>query len=202
MRYVIGVDVGTGSARAGLFDETGRMLAQASHSIPMKRPQPEWAEQSSSKIWEAVCKSVQECVSGSSIPAEAVNGISFMATCSLVLLGKSDRPLMLSEGEEGWDIIVWMDHRAIEEVAEATRSNSRVLNNVGGTISPEMQIPKLMWLKRNRPDLWAELGFAGDLADYLTYRSSGSLHRSVCTLGCKWTYDPDTSDMPPKNSTM
>ncbi|MBB4304569.1 FGGY-family pentulose kinase [Rhodobium orientis] len=191
MRYVVGVDVGTGSARAGLFDETGRIHRAASRPIPIHRPKAEWAEQSSDAIWQAVCEAVRDCVATAEIAPEQVAGISYSATCSLVLLDTNGAPLRLSEGPEGWNIIVWMDHRAIAEAEEITRSGSPVLDNVGGTMSPEMEIPKLMWLKRHRPGLWAQLGFAGDLADYLTYRSSGSLDRSVCTLGCKWTYDPD-----------
>ncbi len=55
-------------------------------------------------------------------------------------------------------------------------------------MSPEMETPKLMWLKRNYPDRWAQAGFFVDLADYLTWRATGSLQRSQCTLGCTWTY--------------
>lgn len=192
MRYVIGVDVGTGSARAGVFDQTGTLYGTASHAIPMHHPQSDWAEQSSDLIWEAICRSVRESLSVSGIAADLVSGISYSATCSLVLLDRADKPLSLSEADgEAWNILVWMDHRATAEAEEATASQSVVLRNVGGTMSPEMEVPKLMWLKRHRPDLWSELGFAGDLADYLTYRSSGSTARSVCTLGCKWTFDPD-----------
>ena len=192
MRYVIGVDVGTGSARAGLFDETGHMLATASHAIPILHPQTEWAEQSSERIWDAVCRSVRDCVAACNVAPDQISGISYSATCSLVLLDASNAPLALSQ-QDGidWNIIVWMDHRSIDEAAEATGSGASVLNNVGGTMSPEMEIPKLMWLKRHRPDLWSQMAYAGDLADFLTYRSSGSLQRSICTVGCKWTYDAD-----------
>lgn len=193
MRYVIGVDVGTGSARAGIFDETGKMHASESKAIRIHHPEPEWAEQSSDDIWTAICLSTRACLAKTNISAQDISGISYSATCSLVLLDNSDAPLVLSDEPGNWNIIVWMDHRAIVEADEITRSGSSVLNNVGGTMSPEMELPKLMWIKRNRPDIWSELGFAGDLADYLTYRSSGSTERSVCTLGCKWTYNPDSA---------
>ena len=55
-------------------------------------------------------------------------------------------------------------------------------------MSPEMQTPKLMWIKRNLPETWARAGQFFDLADFLTYRASGSNARSQCTLACKWTY--------------
>ena len=38
------------------------------------------------------------------------------------------------------------------------------------------------------PDLWRRLGSAFDLADFLTWRATGSTSRSACTLTCKWTY--------------
>ena len=55
-------------------------------------------------------------------------------------------------------------------------------------MSPEMETPKLMWLKRHLPETWARAGRFFDLADFLTWRATGSLARSECTLTCKWTY--------------
>jgi FGGY-family pentulose kinase len=55
-------------------------------------------------------------------------------------------------------------------------------------MSPEMETPKLMWLKRHKPESWARAGLFLDLADFLTYRASGSVARSACTVTCKWTY--------------
>lgn len=51
-------------------------------------------------------------------------------------------------------------------------------------------MPKLMWLKRNRPDLYARIGYAGDLGDWFGFQCTGSLDRSVCMLAGKWTFDP------------
>ena len=87
-----------------------------------------------------------------------------------------------------WDTIVWLDHRAVAEAEECTASGHRVLDHVGGVMSPEMEIPKLMWLKRHLPETWARAGLFLDLADYLTWRASGSTARSECTVTCKWTY--------------
>ena len=55
----LGVDVGTGSARAALFDRAGAMVGQASEPILMFRPAPEVVEQSSDDIWRAVCVAVE-----------------------------------------------------------------------------------------------------------------------------------------------
>jgi ribulose kinase len=60
--------------------------------------------------------------------------------------------------------------------------------HLGGVMSPEMQTPKLMWVKRNMPGSWQAAGHFFDLADFLTFRATGNRDRSQCTLACKWTY--------------
>jgi FGGY-family pentulose kinase len=188
-RFVIGVDVGTGSARAGLFDSRGRMLANAVEPIAMWRPKPDYAEQSSTDIWRAVCKVVRQCRGEAGVAIEAVAGISFDATCSLVVLDREGRPLPVNdEGDSERNIIVWMDHRALAETEEINKGGHDVLKYVGGRLSPEMETPKLKWLKKNLPQTWAAAGKFLDLADFLTYRSTGVDARSLCTVVCKWTY--------------
>ena len=92
----LGVDVGTGSARAGLFDASGRMLAAAKRDIRMWREAGSVVEQSSDDIWQAVCAAVREAVADAAIDPAAVAGIGFDATCSLVLLGPGGQPVTVS----------------------------------------------------------------------------------------------------------
>ena len=81
-----------------------------------------------------------------------------------------------------------MDHRATAEAEQVNATRHRVLSYLGGVISPEMQVPKLMWLKQHRPDTWARATGFFDLSDWLVYRCTGVPGRSVCTLTCKWTF--------------
>lgn len=188
-KYVIGVDVGTGSARAGIFDTQGKMLATASRPIQMWRPKPDHVEQSSENIWRAICISVAESLATAGVAPGEVAGISFDATCSLVVLDSEDKPLPVNdEGVAERNIIVWMDHRALAETEEINARGHEVLRYVGGKLSPEMETPKLLWLKRNLPSTWNQAARFFDLADYLTYRCTGSAKRSLCTVVCKWTY--------------
>ena len=104
-------------------------------------------------------------------------------------LDRDDRPASVSTARrDRWNIVVWLDHRALAEAEECTATGHPVLDFVGGTMSPEMEIPKLMWLKRHLPAEWQRYGRLMDLADWLTFRACGANARSVCTVTCKWTY--------------
>jgi len=187
--YYIGVDVGTGSARAGIFDITGRMMGQASREIEMYRPQANFVEQSSDNIWQAVCQAVRDAINQSNINPVQIKGLGFDATCSLVVLDKEGKPLTVSpSGRNEQNIIVWMDHRAIAQAERINALKHPVLDYVGGVISPEMQTPKLLWLKQHMPASWQNIGHLFDLPDYLTWRATADETRSLCSLVCKWTY--------------
>ena len=186
---VIGVDVGTGSARAGVFDLSGRMLGAGKRDIALFRGPGPMVEQSSADIWAAVCHAVRAAVAEAGVAPAAVQGIGFDATCSLVVLGEGGRPLPVGPSEDpARDIIVWMDHRALDEAERINATGHRVLDYVGGRISPEMETPKLLWLKTHRPQVFAAARAFFDLADFLTWRATGDLARSTCTVTCKWTY--------------
>lgn len=188
-RYLIGVDVGTGSARAGLFDLTGRMLASGKRDISLFREPGAMVEQSSTEIWASVCASVRETVERAGVLPETIAGIGFDATCSLVVLGKDGASLPVGPSENPKrDIIVWMDHRAVNQVERINAGGYDVLRYVGGIISPEMETPKLLWLRENRPQIFDAAWQFFDLADFLTWRATGDLARSTCTVTCKWTY--------------
>jgi FGGY-family pentulose kinase len=186
---LLAVDVGTGSARAGVFDTGGHRLGRATHPIRLEHPAPEHAEHSSDDIWQAVCAAVRAACRDARVKPQGIAGLSFDATCSLVALDGTDRPASVSvTGDDRWNVVVWLDHRAVAEAEEATATQHAVLTYVGGVMSPEMEIPKLMWLKRQQPALWRRYGRILDLADYLVWRASGIDVRSECTLTCKWTY--------------
>ena len=185
----IGVDVGTSSARAGVFDEKGTLLATARHPITVWHEAGNVVEQSSSEIWAACADSVRAAMAEAALPPSAVKGIGFDATCSLVVLDAAADPVTVStSGDERRNVIVWMDHRATAEARLVNDTHDDVLRYVGGSISPEMEIPKLLWLKRHLPSSYHAAGHFFDLADYLSFRATGSATRSICTLACKWNF--------------
>jgi FGGY-family pentulose kinase/HAD superfamily hydrolase (TIGR01509 family) len=192
------VDVGTSSARAGLIDATGRFLARAETSFGMRRSGGDIFEHDSEEIWSASCRSVRAALAASGVRSDEVAAICFDATCSLVVrTGAGEQVTVSATGEDRYDTVSWMDHRAQSEAAAITTSGHRILDNLGGVISPEMQLPKLMWLKRHLRESWARAGLLFDLSDFLSWRASGARNRSLCTLTCKWTYLPQAGGWQP-----
>ncbi len=188
-RAYIGVDVGTGSARAGVFNAHGERLGQAVREITTWRPAPDFVEQSSADIWQAVIACVQAARQQAGIAAEEIAGIGFDATCSLVAIDAEGQPVTVSpSGKANQNVIVWMDHRAKPIAGRINQGDHEVLRYVGGKISPEMEIPKLVWLKENLPASWDRAAHFFDLPDFLTWRATGDLTRSLCSTVCKWNY--------------
>lgn len=189
MPCFMGIDVGTGSARAGVFDDTGRLLGTGKSDIEIYRDGADIVEHSSAQIWAAVGSASRAAIEVAEVAPSEIVGVGFDATCSLVVLDKAGAPLPVGPSEDpARDIIVWMDHRAVAEAEEINATGHDVLSYVGGVISPEMQTPKLLWLKRHRPEIFAQAGHFMDLTDFLTWKATGSLARSSCTVTCKWTY--------------
>ena len=152
---MIGVDVGTGSARAGVFDAAGRCLGRGSAPIAAE-PAP--ARPCRAQLGGHLAGRVRP-PSARRWPRPSVDPAAIARhrlRCHLLAGGarrRTGRPLSVSTtGEPRWDTIVWLDHRAVAEAEECTASGHRVLDHVGGVMSPEMEIPKLMWLKRHLPE--------------------------------------------------
>jgi ribulose kinase len=174
------VDRGIASARAGIIDAAGALLGRDAHPIALHHPSGTMAEHRSDDIWAAVCAAVTGAMAAAEAAAGDVAAIGFGATCSLVARGADGGPVSLAlDGAPGWDTLAWRHHRAGEEAAEAAIP------------SPEMQPPKLMWLKHRLPDRWAEAARICDLADFLTWRATGATARSACTLTSKWGWNAD-----------
>lgn len=76
-------------------------------------------------------------------------------------------------GNKEQNVVLWLDHRAIKEANEINSLCHPVLQYVGGKISPEMETPKLLWLKRNmKKECWDKAGLFFDLPDFLTWRAT------------------------------
>ena len=189
LQFVVGIDVGTTSVRAGVFSTaTGARRGLAVQPIETWRPSPSIVQQSSADIWTAAgaaCRAAVAAAVASGVDHTQIVGLGFDATCSLVVLDKAGLPLSVSpDGAPEQNVVVWCDHRALAEADEITAGGHSALKYVGGVMSPEMQPPKLLWLKRHLPASFDEAGKFFDLSDFLIYAATGLDVRSLCSNVC------------------
>jgi len=188
--YVIGIDVGTSTVRAGVFDLDGSMIGYASRDIETWRPRDFFVEQSSADIWARTGEAVREAVASTGVHPSAVVGLSFDATCSLVALDAAYEPITISPtGKAQQNVIAGMDHRSVDQARRINATPHPILKYDNGAISPEMEPPRLLWIKENLPQTWRRAAKFLDLADFLLLQATGADVRSLCTTVCKWGYD-------------
>lgn len=139
---------------------------------------------------------MKKVVTDSSVKPETIKGIGFDATCSLaVFTHDTDEPVPVTGPDfknDGNDrnVILWLDHRPIEETEKINATGHNLLRYVGGTMSVEMEIPKVLWLKNHMPpELFDRCKFY-DLADALTHLATGKDTRSYCSTVCKQGFVP------------
>ncbi|KAG6897683.1 hypothetical protein C0992_012432 [Termitomyces sp. T32_za158] len=140
--YYIGIDVGTGSARASLVKSDGSVVASSTHdTITYRDPNDHRIfEQSTTNIWSSICAAVRECLSLSNISPSAVKGLGFDATCSLAVSDFQGEPVIVTKGKQlgqygERNVVLWADHRAEKEADLINNSGSVVLDYVGGVMS-------------------------------------------------------------------
>ena len=145
-RYVMGIDAGTESIRAVLYDLCGRQVAQASRLNHTAFPQPGWAEQSPAEWIENLTQAVRECMArAEGVRAVDVAGLCVDGTCSTVVTATNDGGVL-------GDAILWMDTRAGREVEAIARTNHPVLRYSGGADAVEWLVPKALWMKNHEPE--------------------------------------------------
>lgn len=194
--HYVGIDVGTGSARACIINQAGDIVGLASENIGLWQPQQGYYEQSTTDIWKCICNSVQRALSQANIESSSVKGIGFDATCSLaVFTHDTDEPMSVTgpnfdRSGNDHNVVLWLDHRPVEETKKINATKHNLLRYVGGTMSIEMEIPKVLWLKNNMPKEVFDRCKFYDLADALTHMATGNEKRSFCSVVCKQGYVP------------
>jgi FGGY-family pentulose kinase len=168
----------------------------ATENIGLWQPETGYYEQSTTDIWRCICMCVRKALSQHNIDPTTVRGIGFDATCSLAVFSHdTDEPVPVtgpSFSNDGNDrnVILWLDHRPVEETEKINATGHNLLRYVGGKMSIEMEIPKVLWLKNHMPpELFDRCKFY-DLADALTHLATGNETRSFCSTVCKQGYVP------------
>jgi ribulokinase len=182
MAYVIGIDGGTESVRAFVFDLEGR--AKGIGVVPYSTgfPGPGQAEQNPEDWWQALGEATQQALQAAAVRPDDIDAMSVDTTsCSVVTLDRDMKPLRPT--------LIWMDVRAADEAADvaATGDPAIRLNSAGkGPVSAEWMIPKALWIKRHEPDIYAKAHAICEYQDYLNYKLTGRYVGCLNNVSIRW----------------
>ena len=188
--YVLGIDMGTGGARVGIFDLSGNPIVFCGENYPLYTPSSGRAEQDPDEWWDAICKASRAAISKSKIDPREIKGMSVDTTsCTVLVSGDDMKPLRRA--------ILWMDVRASEEAKEIFQSGHDALKYNGyGMVSAECLPAKALWLKKNEPDTWEKATRLYECTDWLTYRLTGKYTASINCASARWYYNSEEGGYP------
>lgn len=162
----LGIDLGTSGVKLLLVDETDSIRAEASAPLDVQRPQPLWSEQDPEAWWAALEAAIAELRRDHPQALAAVRGIGLSGQMhGAVLLDKDERVLRPA--------ILWNDGRSGAECAELEALVPQSRQITGNLAMPGFTAPKLLWVRKHEPAIFAQIARVLLPKDYLRLRLTG-----------------------------
>ena len=170
MTYFLGVDVGTTSTKAVVVDEPGTVLAVGSSAYGFDTPRPLWAEQDPDLWWTATQEAIRSAIKQAGSDGSQIASIGLTGQMhGLVLLDAARRPLRPA--------LLWNDQRTEEQCdfMRATVGRERLIEITGNDALTGFSAPKMLWVRRHEPEIYARARHALLPKDYLRLQLTGEL---------------------------
>lgn len=180
--YFMGIDTGTQGVRIGISDTRGKLIFEKEQKWETEFPKVGWAEQNPLNWWEAVNGIFEQIAH--TLDSEIRQNIRACCVCATsttaIPVDQEGRPLM--------NAMMWMDARSRKEMQEINDTGHPVLDYCGKETSFEWMIPKALWIKRHRKDIYDVCYRIVDQLDWMNYQLCGEWSSSICNTTCKWNY--------------
>ena len=172
MQYFLGIDIGTYESKGILTDKNGNVIASATNPHKMLVPEPGWAEHRPEEDWwNDFVKITKKILKASKInPGD----ISCIATSAI-------GPCMLPVSNEGYPlmnaVLYGVDTRAEKEIIELNQEvgKEKILQNCGNALTSQSVGPKILWLKKNCPEIYKKAGKILSSTSYLVQKLTGEI---------------------------
>jgi xylulokinase len=165
----LGIDAGTTSLKAALFDRNGRCRSADRQEYELLTPNPAWVELDAEVYWQACCRAIQGALAHCGQPAATVQALAISSQAETLI--PVDR-----DGFPTRRAIVWLDNRAVEEADEIKRQFDPVkLYKITGQpdVTPTWPACKILWIQRHEPQVFERTARFLLLEDYLLYCLTG-----------------------------
>ena len=161
-KYVASVDIGTTGSKGAVFSLSGEMLSSAYREYPCTYPRPGWVEQDADLLVRSAMEALKQAVENASgINASDIVSLSVSAQrCCGIFLDEKEKQLR--------PMISWQDNRTADEVIEIEKKISReeYYQKTGYPNSTTWLLSKIMWVRKNEPEIWSRTGKVVHMHDY------------------------------------
>lgn len=166
--YVIGVDCGTQSTRAILFDIKGRIIKQSKVKLDILSPYPGWTEQNSDAWWNSLCSALRAIIDSNNLKYIKGIGIAYQRE-SFVMIDKKARQIRPA--------ILWNDQRAVQEVEEMRNElgEDNFLKTTGKFLDTVPSSTKINWIRNREPENYKRLDKILDVGSFLNWKLTGNM---------------------------
>ena len=172
--WLLGVDIGTSSCKAAVFDPEGRVKAAGSSAYAVRYPEKGWAEQDPEDWWRGACLAIREAVEAGGIRPEEIAGIG--------VDGQSWAAVAL---DRGGNVLcptpIWTDTRSAEICREAAARDTEgaLFALCGNPAQPGYTWPKILWYREKRPEVFRRTEKILQSNSYIVYRLTGEITQDL-----------------------
>lgn len=172
--YLLGIDIGTSSCKVAAYTPEGCVKASATENYPVYYPGQGWAEQNPNEWWDAVCRAVPLTLEKGGIKPEEIKGIGIDGqSWSAVAIDKTGKVLINTP--------IWMDTRAVDICNELNEEigSENIFDLCGNSLQPSYTTAKIIWYKRNFPDVYSKIYKILQSNSYIAYKLTGVVSQDL-----------------------
>ncbi len=183
-RYLLGIDYGTGGAKACIINDEADVLSYAYREYPIIVHKPGWSEHDPKLYWEIACDIIQECMAKAGVDQKDIIGIgTSSALPCLVMVDNKNEPVNMAYN--------LMDRRAVEEVdwLKNNIGEDRIFDITGNRLEDHPSIVNLLWEKQNRPESYKRVFKALTIDGFIRMKLTGKYTVSYSNATFLGAYD-------------
>ena len=174
MRTILGIDLGTSSVKAMLFDAEQGVIAVRAEEYGVDIAHPGWAQQSPALWWESLVRVLRWL--------ESHYREAYRSVCAVGYSGQMHGMVLTdAKGQPVRPAVIWLDQRAGRQLEEigAALSEEDMGNVFCNRVSSGFAFPSLLWVREQEPEIFARAAHFLSPKDYIRYKMTGEIGAEV-----------------------
>lgn len=170
----LGIDLGTSSVKVLAVDHNGTILGESTREYPVYYPKSNWAEQNPEDWWINTKEAIRELINKNNLSEQEIRSIGFSGQMhGLVALDEENKVL--------FPAILWCDQRTDEECEDITNhfGQEKLTQLVGNKALTGFTAPKILWVRKNYPELFSKIRHILLPKDYIRFKLTGDYATDV-----------------------